>query len=562
MKKPVFVINTLILCFLPHSPSTATAAPRAALQEPLTTSASISGKQIPLSPQAKNFCDEKFVGVTLAFSPAEETTLNDLVSQIHQRFGVNFVMGPDIGKLPINIRAGAMPWNLLLRSQLLVSGVVATCVSPGVVLLVKGAPPSPPQSRDVTKASFIKLKYLRPTTGGNVDVAGQRSARAGDSGYLGGCGESFRNENAPPSACGRFEKLLFQLHKILKLDLLTGSADGDKDDLDRDDSDKNAPADNGGNARYVSHIPGRGILVVRANGEETELINQIVAFADRPPFQVVIKGLVYTANETRLRDIGLQTIITETGGRTIGSILGIPVGTGGTLFDFSTIVGSFEFFVQANALERNGVISVKSRPFATVLDGEVVDLAVGRQVPVILQSINAIGGQPGSLEILQAGNLLSVTPHVIDDENGNPTGVNLELQLESNEVDSTRVSEDKENVPIISARSIQTRMILNRDQTAILGGFTLDSDNRTVTKTPGLGDIPVIGELFKRRVRSTQLDRLYFALSVSVLPYSELPQPVKVPGATTDPPSLTPEMYKRATQAEPKQVTAPKPKKP
>lgn len=64
-------------------------------------------------------------------------TLNDLVNRIYQRFGVNFIVGPDIGTLPLNIKAGVIPWGTLLRSQLFVSGVRANCVAPNTIQLIK-----------------------------------------------------------------------------------------------------------------------------------------------------------------------------------------------------------------------------------------------------------------------------------------------------------------------------------------------------------------------------------------------------------------------------------------
>jgi type II secretory pathway component GspD/PulD (secretin) len=311
-----------------------------------------------------------------------------------------------------------------------------------------------------------------------------------------------------------------------------------------------APAWGGSRKPYVGQVPGRNMLVVRANKVQLAEIDELIRHADIPPFQVVIKGLVYTANEDRLKDIGIQTTITAATGdnRTSGGIFGQPVGVGGTLFDFSTLIGTVDFNVQANALQRNGVISIKSRPFATVLDGDTTDLTVGRQVPVIVQAVNNLGGAPGTLQILQAANLLSVTPHVIDDDQGNPTAVNLELQLESNDVDTSVLSQ---GVPSVSVRSIQSKFILTQEQTAILGGFTVDSDSKTISKTPGLGDIPVLGELFKRRVRSNQINRLYFAISVTVIPYGGAIEPVIVPGATTPPPSITEKMLERGKEPTP-----------
>jgi type IV pilus assembly protein PilQ len=164
-----------------------------------------------------------------------------------------------------------------------------------------------------------------------------------------------------------------------------------------------------------------------------------------------------------------------------------------------------------------------------------------------------LGGQ-GDVVFVDASNNLAVTPHVIDDEFGNPMAVTLELRLAANDVDSSVTARD---IPAISQRSIQTQLLLGEDKTAILGGFTVDQDSRTVSKTPGLGDIPIIGELFKRRVRDTRVNRLYFAISASVIPFGEVIRPVEVPGVTTDPPSITPEMKKRSDKAEPEQVTTP-----
>jgi hypothetical protein len=515
--------------------------------------------------QAANFCDQSYIGAPIRFSQTAELTLDDLLYQIHTRFGVNFLMGPNVGNLPINIKAGSVPWNTLLRSQLFVLGIRARCINDNTVELVANqAIPSLQDTAEVT-TRFIKLNYLQPTIGGNVNVAGQASGRGagqqggcegggGSGGGGGGIGGGGIGGGGGQQACGNFEKLIIEIEKILGIRSMTQSSIGGGGGQAGGQTQQTEEIRRG---RSVSVIPGRNILVIRAADDEMDLINEIITRADRPPFQVIIKGLIYTANENKLRDIGIQPTITATtaDGRTSGGIRGHTIGGDGTLFDFATIIGTVDFLVQASALQEDGVISIKSRPFATVLDGDTTDLTVGRQVPVLIQAQNAIGGVPGTLQILQAANLLSVTPQVIDDEMGNPMAVNLTLQLESNDVDLSVVSQ---GVPSVSVRSIQSRFILNQEQTVILGGFTVDSDNRTVSKTPGLGDIPIIGELFKRRVRSSQINRLYFALSVTVVPFPEVTRPVIVPGATTEVPSLTPEMLKRAEQAEPKQV-APQP---
>ncbi|MEP7212299.1 MAG: hypothetical protein ABI791_04445 [Acidobacteriota bacterium] len=520
------------------------------------------------------FCDPNFVGGTLTFSQNIESNLDDLLNQIHGRFGVNFVTGPNVGSLPINVKSDNVAWTTILRSQLFVLGIQATCVEGNTIQLIKNDDITTLElnKRNASKLEtrYIKLKYLQPSSSSNKNIAGQSSSGGGGGssqgggGQSGGCqqssqsgsGQGGASQSSIPQRC-KFERLMIEVRQILGLN--------DTDVQYADASLTGEPA-NGGPAAagrtaipskrpYVGQVPGRNMLLVRANANQLDEIAELIRHADIPPFQVVIKALIYTANEDKLRDIGVQTTITDTGhGRTTGGIFGSTLGSLGTLFDFSTMIGSVDFNVQASALQRDGVISIKSRPFATVLDGDTTDLTVGRQIPVLIQAINPVGGAPGTLQILQAANLLSVTPHVIDDDNGNPTAVNLELQLESNDVDTSVLSQ---GVPAVSVRSIQSNFIINQEQTAILGGFTVDSDSRTVSKTPGLGDIPILGELFKRRVRSTQINRLYFAISITVIPYGGVIEPVIVPGATTAPPSLTPELLKRANRAEPLQVAPP-----
>jgi len=292
--------------------------------------------------------------------------------------------------------------------------------------------------------------------------------------------------------------------------------------------------------KAIFRVPGRNIIGIRGTTEELDLIDQIVEKADRPPFQVIIRGLVYTANENKLRDIGVKTNIIARAFNSDGAVTSRgSVSTGainqsGSIFDFSALVGTAEFSAQASLLENQGAISIQSRPFVMVMNEQSASLDVGRQIPVIIQSQGALGGTPGQLEILQASNLFSVTPYVLDDENGNPTGVNLTLQLESNDVDTSVVSQ---GVPSVNRRSIQTGVLLNEEKTLILGGFTVDTNSNDVSKTPGLGDVPIIGYLFKRKIKREELNRLYFAISVSVVPYGTVVQPVDLPNASTDIPA-------------------------
>ncbi len=519
--------------------------------------------------QTNNYCDPNFVGPPIRFSQTVELTLDDLLRQLHQRFGVNFIVGRNVSNLPMNIKAGSIPWNVLLKSQLFISGVRARCIDQNTIELVENAGLSSLQDMADVETRFLKLKFLQRTTNSAVGLSGQ--SQSSQSGGQSGCGSSGGGQSGGISGGGgqggqggetaaqlgssKFDKLIIEIEKILGLRSMQESSVG---------SMGGQGGQGGGQGgtqqqieairsnRYVTQVPGRNILAIRATKEEHELIDQIIVRADRPPFQVVIKGLVYTANQDRLQDIGAQTTITggTADGRVDGGIFG-PGGIVPPIFDFSAMMGTFDFNLQVTAFQQNGVISIKARPFATVVDGLCTTLNVGTTLLIPVDS--GLGGQ-SLLEEVNATNTLAVAPYVVDDENGNPVAVTLDLTLNANELDTTVTTR---GVPGVSTRSITTQLLLEKDQTAILGGFTVDQDRRSVSKTPGLGDIPIIGELFKRRVKDLRAQRLYFAITASVIRYGDPIRPVDVPGATTDPPSITPEQKLRSDKAEPKQVTGP-----
>jgi Flp pilus assembly secretin CpaC len=507
--------------------------------------------------QAPGYCDPNFVGEPIRFSQTVELKLEDLINQLHARFGVNFIMGPNIGKLPLNVKAGSIPWNVLLRSQLFISGVRARCIDPNTIELIENSLlPNLQDSAGVT-TRFVKLKYLQRTNGGTVDsanrlqggnqggggcggsVAGGGSNGSSGGSFGGGGGNGQGGQQAGQQASSRFDRLVEEIEKVLGLRSMRSEGGGNNSAGPQTEEVRTN--------RSVTQIPGRNILVITATEEEHQVIDQIITLADRPPFQVLVKGLIYGANQDRLLDLGGQTTITggNAAGDINGGIFGHTLGTPGTLFDFSAVIGTFEFNTQFTALEQKGVLSVKSRPFTTVIDGLCTMLNVGKELPIVIDN-NQIGGT-GDVVFVNAANNLAITPYVIDDDNGNPVAVTLELRLEANDVDSSITTR---GVPAISKRSVQTQLLLGKDTTAILGGFTVDQDSKTVFKTPILGDIPILGQLFKRRVRDTRISRLYFAITASVISYPDAINPVNVPGATTDIQTITPDMKKRADEAE------------
>ncbi|MEP6787585.1 MAG: hypothetical protein ABJB40_04085, partial [Acidobacteriota bacterium] len=353
-----------------------TAVP-ANLSQVLSSSSEVSTAAIPDG----SYCDPNFVGPPIRFSQTVELRLDDLLSQLNARFGINFVIGPEIAKLPLNVKAGSIPWNVLLKSQLYVSGVRATCIDRNTIELVRTDKVADLEKArtdaEVLQSKYIKLKYLQPSSGGNKNIAGQSSGGSSSGSSGGGQSSDCQQQGGQgggqgggqqilPQRC-KFERLMTEIRQIIGINSQTTG--GGVASVNGGSGQQNATLENA-KKPYVGQVPGRNMLLVNASIAQLRDIDELIRRADVPPFQVVIKALVYTANENKLKDIGAQasaifgtgdlsklggitsqlpatptgTGATNPGGvRTLGPGFPLPSGSGDSVFGLSAIVGTAQF---------------------------------------------------------------------------------------------------------------------------------------------------------------------------------------------------------------------------
>ena len=131
-----------------------------------------------------------------------------------------------------------------------------------------------------------------------------------------------------------------------------------------------------------------------------------------------------------------------------------------------------------------------------------------------------------------------IKPQVAEDEHGRPSFITLNIQLENNSVDTSLGTFN--GVPGINRQSLQTVLRLKDGETVIIGGLAADQVSNSQSKVPGLGDIPLAGNLFKRKQKQENRDRLYFAITVEVIPQDaampNFPAPADASTSQPEPP--------------------------
>jgi type II secretory pathway component GspD/PulD (secretin) len=171
---------------------------------------------------------------------------------------------------------------------------------------------------------------------------------------------------------------------------------------------------------------------------------------------------------------------------------------------------TFNAVLEALAVKDN--VSIISRPKIAVREGGRADISNTLKVPYLeIGAIQNTGGFSSSVKYLEVGVKLYVVPRVVGTQT---VALNIDVeQSQQSGAETLLVTSDDSviTVPVISTRSARTIVYLQPGQAVILGGLITERSVDNVRKVPLLGDIPVVGWLFKSKfTRKEQTNVLFF----------------------------------------------------
>ncbi|GAC1537445.1 MAG: hypothetical protein NVS2B4_17620 [Ramlibacter sp.] len=165
------------------------------------------------------------------------------------------------------------------------------------------------------------------------------------------------------------------------------------------------------------------------------------------------------------------------------------------------IGGRYVLGALARFLETNADGNILSTPNLLTLDNEEARIVIGQNVPFVTGQFTNTGGSNGSVNPFQTierrdvGLTLRVRPQI--NENGS---VKLQIFQEVSSVDQASVNST--TGLITNKRSIESNVLVDDGAVIVLGGLLQDEYAGNQQKVPGLGDVPVLGNLFKAETRS------------------------------------------------------------
>jgi len=236
-------------------------------------------------------------------------------------------------------------------------------------------------------------------------------------------------------------------------------------------------------------------VIVRDRKINMPLYEKLILEFDRKPALIEIAVLIIDVNAQDLSSLGIDwAMSTQIGGGRIS----FNSNGDASANNFSSVISNTpSFMIRLNALQQNAKAQILSRPSVVTLDNTqaVLDRSITFHTKLLAENV-------AKVESISTGTLLRVTPRLIDENGQKQMMLKLVIQ-DGRQIDSTSTQEP---LPQTLSSEVSTQTLLRAGQSLLLGGFVQNENTEGVSKIPLLGDIPLLGSLFrskKQNARST-----------------------------------------------------------
>lgn len=249
-------------------------------------------------------------------------------------------------------------------------------------------------------------------------------------------------------------------------------------------------------------------LVVQDLPEYIARIEQYIAQVDRPPRQVLVEAHILQVDlrdELRhgvnlgaiARVAGAEVSLRSTGLASSTNSPSLFFGIEGT--DLDALLEAMRTLTDAKTL---------ASPKVLVVNGQEAKLQVGGQLGYFMTTTTQTSSMQ-SVEFLDVGVVMTVTPVIADDGHV--------LMTVKPEVSKGRIN-SQTNLPEKDTTQTQTTLMLRSGQGMVIGGLIQETDTESLNKVPLLGDAPLVGRLFQRKVTEQRRQELIIAVVPRIVP--------------------------------------------
>jgi pilus assembly protein CpaC len=260
-----------------------------------------------------------------------------------------------------------------------------------------------------------------------------------------------------------------------------------------------------------------GAIVLSGTVSSTDKLRQVLAMADRyapgavtnmmmvgGSQQVLLHVRFAEVQRTAAKELGIRNnYLYHSLDKTIAAasgesrILGVPISGTGSLGAVAAemVTQHFTFDTRIDALENKGLLRTLAEPDITALSGETAKFLAGGEFPIPIANNTTNGFNTITVDFKEFGVGLSFTPTVIGKEL-----INLVMKSEVSSIDTdpnVAVVTNQIRIPALKVRRANTTVELRDGESFAIAGLLQDDFRNGIDQVPGLGDVPVLGTLFR-----------------------------------------------------------------
>ncbi len=265
-------------------------------------------------------------------------------------------------------------------------------------------------------------------------------------------------------------------------------------------------------------------LVIMASPNDYINLVQVIKKLDRRSKQVFVQVLIAEISLDKSNEFGLQTGLI--GGGSPNSTLTVagmydPLGTlttiGTALSSLTTTLGTSSGITASplnitavlKALDKKGLLNILSTPNILTSDNKEAEINVGENVPFQGSATQSTIGTTTSVERKDIGINLKIKPQISE-------GDYIRLDI-NQEISAVKDSKGQAIDLITTKRSAKTSVVVKDKETVAIGGLIQDTEEEIVSKVPLLGDIPLLGWIFKTKTKTRKKTNLMILLTPHIV---------------------------------------------
>lgn len=177
------------------------------------------------------------------------------------------------------------------------------------------------------------------------------------------------------------------------------------------------------------------------------------------------------------------------------------------------ITNNFILNATLTAAASEGKAKILSEPKIATLNNQAANINVTTQIPYVTSNVASTGVQTQTVSYVTTGIKLTVTPSINADGR-----ITLQVNPDVSQPSATAAGSTQTGAPAVDSRNATTTVLVRDGETIVIGGLITDTLQDTISKIPLLGDIPILGWLFKKRSKSRVRAELLIFVTTRILP--------------------------------------------